>query len=1025
MIKMIESSTHKGNEMVHSIFTPASFFLLRAPVRSIMESTSLLSNKKNWIAEVLRLYEDDEWLREAVSVASPNLYNLLQKKEYKDLEQIATSLLNYTLRMGTRSTPFGLFSFVSMGSWGENTQTTIDLKKVWKRTRPDMQWIYSFIQKLYSDDTFFTALTIRANPLAWSNGNRLYLSYRRQVDPKEKNVKQNASITNTKLVKAILEISKEPIGVQVILEKLTAIMPNLDYQKAKSTLKQLLASQFILPGILPSLLNHSPFKDLLAEYSIETINQQIQAYDNLPTGKGEEQLASLKKAMTGIAESKSYLQVDLGYKGSPIQLPSTILEEVKDAVNLLWKLSLLQPRSKMLINYHAKFVEKYGTSRTVPLFEMLNEQKGLGSFENQVVATPKPLNEKAAHYWDSHLKQTWQKCFLDKKQEIFIDDTIVEYCLNLAKDNLVDSEKAILSFDIFCKLFAQSPTDIAQGKFTILLDNTTRQGCSSFGRFFDLFSEEEQSQIYRFYRLEENLQSDSCFVELSYLPSSTRASNVAIHPCFRKYRLDIETKHHDADTLSLNDIYVGATHDRFYLTFKDGGAEIETSVSNLLTLTNAPLPLQFMREVTLHKRQPLIPFFWGAFSDMANFLPRVCYRKTILSPAQWKIDGVLFSKEKPEKISASFNAWADQWQLPKLSYLVQDDLHLLIDREHPAHLREISQRLQKGESLLFFEKIDQTWLKSEKGYHASEFIIPFIKNPAQTSQNSTFQPPAYTSVPLESRLKIPGSEWLYLKFYLAEEEINRFLLQHLVPFTEELRQEEVIGSWFFVRYKDPDSHLRFRIHLDSEDAFTSVMPLFKQMAIQWLESGLIRSMVLETYEREIERYGGPELIDAAENIFCADSLAASYLLHAATAFPQLTAHEIVFHTLSVIHFLNDLELSREAMLNLLTYDQKELKGYREYKTQLIHLAGAIENHAEMPIVDMFNKASQLRLGAIRAFSDQPNTQLHLVYGSLLHMHCNRIGCMGNAEKQAMAFAHHTLKQLDHKFSLSEGSCILD
>ncbi|HSN86816.1 MAG TPA: thiopeptide-type bacteriocin biosynthesis protein, partial [Thermoanaerobaculia bacterium] len=79
------------------------------------------------------------------------------------------------------------------------------------------------------------------------------------------------------------------------------------------------------------------------------------------------------------------------------------------------------------------------------------------------------------------------------------------------------------------------------------------------------------------------------------------------------------------------------------------------------------------------------------------------------------------------------------------------------------------------------------------------------------------------------------------------------------------------GQWFFLRYGDPEWHLRVRLQGDPERLHQEVVPAFERMAIALIEEGLLWKVQLDTYEREVERYGGAEAIELAERIFRIDS----------------------------------------------------------------------------------------------------------------------------------------------------------
>ena len=81
-------------------------------------------------------------------------------------------------------------------------------------------------------------------------------------------------------------------------------------------------------------------------------------------------------------------------------------------------------------------------------------------------------------------------------------------------------------------------------------------------------------------------------------------------------------------------------------------------------------------------------------------------------------------------------------------------------------------------------------------------------------------------------------------------------------------------QWFFIRYGDPDWHLRLRIHGAPGRLLHETLPLLTRVTAPLLGTGQLWRVQLDTYEREVERYGGEAGIGLAERVFYADSEAA-------------------------------------------------------------------------------------------------------------------------------------------------------
>ena len=59
---------------------------------------------------------------------------------------------------------------------------------------------------------------------------------------------------------------------------------------------------------------------------------------------------------------------------------------------------------------------------------------------------------------------------------------------------------------------------------------------------------------------------------------------------------------------------------------------------------------------------------------------------------------------------------------------------------------------------------------------------------------------------------ILGDEWLYYKIYTGAKTADNILIDVIKPIAQTLFDEQVIDKWFFIRYSDPDFHIRVRFH---------------------------------------------------------------------------------------------------------------------------------------------------------------------------------------------------------------------
>jgi len=120
------------------------------------------------------------------------------------------------------------------------------------------------------------------------------------------------------------------------------------------------------------------------------------------------------------------------------------------------------------------------------------------------------------------------------------------------------------------------------------------------------------------------------------------------------------------------------------------------------------------------------------------------------------------------------------------------------------------------------------------------------------------------------RTFIPGSQWVYFKLYTGPKTADDLLMKAIAPVLRKLQKKQVFEKWFFIRYSDPDFHLRVRLLLNDVRYIGVVFLLFHKELTKWNTDHLLWKVQLDTYNRELERYG-KNLIEEAESVFYADS----------------------------------------------------------------------------------------------------------------------------------------------------------
>lgn len=168
-----------------------------------------------------------------------------------------------------------------------------------------------------------------------------------------------------------------------------------------------------------------------------------------------------------------------------------------------------------------------------------------------------------------------------------------------------------------------------------------------------------------------------------------------------------------------------------------------------------------------------------------------------------------------------------------------------------------------------------------------------------------------------------GSEWIYYKIYTGVQSANVVLTEKLYPVILELQQENILVKWFFIRYKDPEEHLRIRFLIENKQNLSIVILKLHDVFDELLQNDVVWKVQTDTYQREIERYG-ENTIENSESVFCFDSeMILKYL--ELKQYLEKPETQLLFSFLAVDRFLNSFGLTNLEKMNLLEHWQLSFK----------------------------------------------------------------------------------------------------
>jgi len=183
------------------------------------------------------------------------------------------------------------------------------------------------------------------------------------------------------------------------------------------------------------------------------------------------------------------------------------------------------------------------------------------------------------------------------------------------------------------------------------------------------------------------------------------------------------------------------------------------------------------------------------------------------------------------------------------------------------------------------------------------------------------------------RTYLPGSNWLYFKIYTGVVIADRIIANEVFKFIGQLKIKGLITKWFFIRYADPDFHLRVRVHVKDMSNLGTILLLFYTVTKRLEASNLIWKVQIDTYQRELERYH-EELIEDTESFFYVDSEYTVRIIQKILVHNESYRWMIAFKMIDAL--LSDLLLTVEQKLHLMERQSLEFKkefGFDEFNAK--------------------------------------------------------------------------------------------
>jgi lantibiotic biosynthesis protein len=892
----------RGATRGRPLYEPLDWVLVRAPLLPVEAYLALnhataddeASERPNAKPAPDDRLPADPRIRAALAVGGGNLYDVLGRADSsgKDDPDSAGKLLRYLIRMSTRPTPYGLFAGVALAEWGPETDLSLAPVRPRTRTRPDMAWLLRLVMKAESRPEVRAQLCYVANPRAFVGAGRVFLP---EAAPTADTGVPAAAVSAraSNVVRRALALARTPISHERLVAEL-ATAPGATIEKVEKLIEELWRQTLLLTDLRPPLTEPGPatyvarrLRDIPAAADLlkrlEAALSGMAEWDALPIEKvaAAYRHLAIHPDANEPAASEPFSQVDMALALGGSRITKAVATEAIRAAELLLRLTPLPVGLPYLNAYRHSFEERYGTEREVPLLELLDPNFGLGP--------PSPFHG-AASGGDPRKAALRQQTLHDLAITALRERQLV---VELDEERLCQLESwtptsltAPQSLDLSLFVVAASATDVDDGRFQVVIGPNLGAIAAgrNLGRFADLLGEEAMAALQAIGRAEASWRPDCLCAELAYLPRRFRSANVAIRPHPRPYEITLGTTpgRPPDRVIPIDELVVGVRDGRFYLRWPARDMEVLAFTGHMLNNMQAPDVCRFLDDLRRDGKAQFSSFDWGS-AAVLPVLPRVQVGRVVLSPAQWRIDVRARAELAADSLVTfrpGLRAWRTRWRVPRYVYLSFGDNRLLLDLDDQAQadqLRAEIGRLAEGGQLLLQEALpapEHAWVGGPGGHFITELMIPLVLQPDRGVTEAAASPPhLLSSFTVADRVRPPGSDWLFAKLYCPHAFEDDLLTGPVAELCQQAIAMGAANDWFFLRYADPGPHLRLRFRGRSERLIGELMPHVCAWANGLLADGLCTRLCFDTYDRELERYGGTDGTAAAEAIFAADSRA--------------------------------------------------------------------------------------------------------------------------------------------------------
>ena len=1025
-------------------------FLIRIPSFPANKIDELRNCKD--LKLLLRNYFEHSEFNLAVQIASPILHQEANKLfltgnyDSRDATKVFKSLLKYFIRMATRSTPFGVFAGVSIGSISDNTNLTPEtFLEAEGHFRIDAQYSCELGEIVAGD-------AVLSNYLKYYTNNTLYKIHDqfRYVKSTKMNGYRDyklSSVQLTTVLKSIIKIATNGKDKPLLIDYLVGL--GIARQDATGFVDELISEKILTSELDPKLTGDNMhveqirmLSDLLSrshlddrQYILEIVEkfrilqQSLDRLNNLSIKLVEQnwirQLQDDALKIIPNYNGKNVLQVDLRRKFKSVVLDRKIISAVAEGIEIMSRFTV-RMKDDEIANFKKAFLERF-ESQEVPLTIALDPESGIGfpprpasqnitgQFLDDIIIPDRHFSDEPPN-WHNSLHTFWydtitaanfSKMYEVNLQEVDISrfpPTLDKLPITISVMlSLLDASERLISLN---SISGSSALNI-QSRFSMV-----EKGMIPF---LKTISDTEAEKF-----------SGAVIAEIIHLPLD-RLGNVTLRPVIREYEIPLvsQSSVQPDHQIRIDDIMISVKHNRLVLRSKSLKKEIVPRLSNAHNYTSANLPIYyFLCKMQTQGLQQSLNIDMGLIAGLTDFIPRIRHKNIIISPAIWNLKRADYEhllELKGAELLQSLTHYRERFHIPRYFICPENDNELLIDSSEDLSAEIFVSILKKAQLTKIMEFLFDTRVapvRNGADVFTNQIILSFknISSPDLPIEKDKFE--IHEMANSKTRKAIIGDEWAYFKIYVGFATADKILIEDIFPLALKLSQQGAIKKWFFIRFSDPGFHLRIRFQLSDTYLLGQLISSINRRLKKYVISNMISTIQMETYNREIERYG-PNTMELAEELFHYDTEMCIEVIKLTNAIPSpylRWAAAIV----SIDSYLNLFAIDLDTKLSVCveqvdafstefgaskSLTQQFEKKYKDNESDIISL---LENAPKDKLAAKVLKSIEKKNRKIKSLvpkivaSGKPIGILRLVV-SYIHMDINRLFTSKNRSNEYFAY----------------------